>query len=322
MFTKKDIEFKSIYVINCLEKRNLRVSNGEMLLEDTENKKTLTKLPFQKILAIFVIGSITITTPLIEKCLRNNVALVVMKMNLRPVFFLCNSAEANFLLRKKQYELNKEDISIAKILMYNKIQNQLTLLVKTRKKDIQTMEAVTTCKNALDKIGQIEDYNELMGMEGMVAKNFFKAYFQEFEWNQRKPRMKCDYLNVTMDIGYTVLFNFVEVFVRMFGFDVYCGVYHRLWFKRKSLICDLVEPFRCIIDYQIRKSYNLKQFNPDDFIKQRNEVHLQYNKASEYYKIFYQTLIEYKVEIFTFVQKYYRCFMQGDFDKDCPMFSI
>ena len=46
--------------------------------------------------------------------------------------------------------------------------------------------------------------------------------------------MKSDVLNVTLDIGYSILFNFMESFIRMFGFDLYVGVFHRLWFKRKS----------------------------------------------------------------------------------------
>lgn len=68
MFTNKDIEYRSIFVINCINERDLRVSNGELLLENIEENKTLTKMPFQKILALFVIGHIRITTPLIDKC--------------------------------------------------------------------------------------------------------------------------------------------------------------------------------------------------------------------------------------------------------------
>lgn len=86
MFTNKDVEYRTIYVINCIKDRNLRVSNGELLLEEVEEKKTLTKLPFQKILALFVVGHIHVTTPLIEKCKKFNVALVVMKPSFRPVF--------------------------------------------------------------------------------------------------------------------------------------------------------------------------------------------------------------------------------------------
>jgi len=100
MFTHKDIQYRSIFVVNCIKNRNLRVSSGELLLEDSDEKKTLTKFPFQKILALFIIGPISITTPLIEKCKKFNVALVVMKANLRPVFFYSATAEANFLLRE------------------------------------------------------------------------------------------------------------------------------------------------------------------------------------------------------------------------------
>ena len=128
MFTNKDIEFRSIYVINCITDRELRVSSGELLLEDMQEHKVLTKLPFQKILALFVIGHIHVTTPLIEKCKKNNVALVVMKPSLRPVFYWSDAAEANFLVRKRQYEFDKNDISIARLLVENKIANHQKLL--------------------------------------------------------------------------------------------------------------------------------------------------------------------------------------------------
>ena len=108
MFTHKDIECRTIFVINCIKERSLRVSNGELLLEEqmeeSDKMKTLTKLPFQKILALFIVGHIKITTPLIEKCHKFGVALMVVKPNFRPVFYWANTAEANFLLHQKQYE--------------------------------------------------------------------------------------------------------------------------------------------------------------------------------------------------------------------------
>lgn len=323
MFTNKDVEYRTIYVINCIKDRNLRVSNGELLLEELEEKKTLTKLPFQKILALFIIGHIHITTPLIEKCKKFNVALVVMKPSLRPVFYWSNSAEANYLLRKKQYELSKDDISIAKWVVYNKIHNQLILLQKSRRSDDKTLEAKNICSVALsDYLAQVSEYNELMGLEGYVARVFFAAYYQDLDWKARCPRAKCDAVNATLDIGYTMLFNYVECFVRMFGFDVYVGVYHRLWFKRKSLICDLVEPFRCIIDRTVRVAFNRKQFSDKDFNVYKKEYRLKIEKNADYTKVFFDALIPYKMEIFTFVRSYYRCFMQGKSISDYPQFEV
>lgn len=231
MFTHKDIDMRSIFIVNCIEhNRSLRVSNGELLLEDNNNGKykTLTKFPFQKLFALFIIGHISITTPIIEKCKRFGVALVVMKPNLRPVLYISDTAEANFLLRKRQYSFPENDISIGKLLVKNKITNQMAALSKTRKRDIKTIASIELCQTVIASINDVDDYNELMGLEGVISKSFFTAYFQGHNWTGRHPRMKTDPLNVTLDIGYTILFNFVESFVRLFGFDIYVGVYHRM----------------------------------------------------------------------------------------------
>ncbi len=322
MFTSKDIQYRNVYVINCITDKELRLSNGELLLEDKNNNRTLTKLPFQKILALFIVGHIHITTPLIEKCKQNNVAIVVMKLSLRPVFFWSNSAEANFLVRKKQYEFSKDDLTIAKHLVINKINNQICLLKRTRRKDALTVNGLDLCIKAIEAVPYSCDYNELMGLEGIAAKSFFAAYFQEYNWDKRKPRTKSDYLNTLLDIGYTYLFNFIECFVRMFGFDIYVGIYHRLWFKRKSLICDLVEPFRCIVDKIIRTALNRKQFSQKDFELYKGEVHLKRDKNKEYSIVFFNALVEYKMQIFQYVQKYYRCFMRNKEINTYPIFTI
>lgn len=325
MFTHKDIEMRTIFVVNCIEhNRSLRVNNGELMLEELgeDKKKTLTKFPFQKLLALFIIGHITVTTPLIEKCKKYGVALVVMKPNLRPVFFWANSAEANYLLRKRQFDYRTEDLTVAKAIVYNKVLNQKSALLKTRKKDELTINALELCEASLNTLLNTTDYNQLMGLEGTIAKSFFSAYFQNQNWKGRHPRMKSDVINVTLDIGYTILFNFMECFVRMFGFDLYVGVYHRLWFKRKSLVCDLVEPFRCLIDHATLLAFNRKQFSEKDFTLIKREYRLKYEKCADYYKVFYDTLIAHKTDFFKFVQQYYRCFMGCKTVKDYPLFEF
>ncbi len=325
MFTHKDIELRTIFVVNCIEhERSLRVSSGELLLEEKEDdkKKTLTKFPFQKLLALFVIGHITVTTPLIDKCKKYGVALAVLKPNLRPVFFWANTAEANYLLRKRQFEFRTDDLTVAKAIVNNKILNQKAALQKTRRKDSETVEAASLCDAALNTLHDVSDYNHLMGLEGTVAKSFFSAYFQGHDWRGRHPRMRDDVMNVTLDIGYTVLFNFMETFIRMFGFDLYVGVYHRLWFKRKSLVCDLIEPFRCIIDHAVLLAFNRKQFSAKDFTLVKQEYRLKHEKCSDYYRVFYDALIAHKTDFFKYVQQYYRCFMGRKSVKEYPVFNF
>lgn len=321
MFTHKDIEFRSLFVINGTEHQSLKVSAGRLLLEDTKTGKAITKLPFPKILCLLVVGHTTITTALIEHCNKHGVPLVVMKPNFRPVFYFGNMAEANFLLRKKQYEYPQGCLEVAKCLIRNKIQNQGVLLGKIREKNPEINFARALISGSLSKINDAKDFRELMGIEGNVAKHYFKGYFEFANWTQRLPRVKQDHLNATLDIGYTMLFNYIDCMVRLFGFDPYMGVYHQLWFRRKSLVCDLMEPFRCIIDHQIRKSLKLGSFKATDFEKRKNAYYLKPESRKIYTKIFFEAIISNKSSIYKYIQSYYRCFMGRKSFTNYPTFN-
>lgn len=321
MFTHKDIENKSLFVINGLEKQRLKVSAGRLMLENEETGKAITKLPFPKILALIIVGHTTITTALIEHCNKNGIPMVVMKPNFRPVFYFGNMAEANYLLRKQQFENSKGVLEIAQVIIQNKMNNQLQLLQKTREKSDQILASKTIIENACQEVFKAIDYRELMGLEGRAAKAFFKAYFEFSEWNSRQPRVKTNSLNATLDIGYTMLFNYMDCMLRLFGFDPYMGVYHQLWFRRKSLVCDLMEPFRCIIEHQIRKSLKYGTFKPSDFQIKKSAYYLKSEMKKIYIKVFFEAIIAHKSAIYKFVQQYYRCFMGKKSVTNYPIFN-
>lgn len=322
MLTRKDIQYRTIFVINCTNSRTLRVSNGELLLEDDAEERTLTKMPFQKILALFVVGSISITTPLLENCRKYNVAIVVVKPTFRPVFFWSAGADSNFNIRHRQHTFPADDISIAKVIVGNKIRNQLALLKKTRMNNDLINLAKQQCEKALSDIKSISEYKQLLGTEGNVARYYFSAYFNQLNWKSRIPRAKHDVLNATLDLGYTILFNFIECFASIFGFDLYIGIYHRKWFKRKSLICDLMEPFRCIIDHETRLAFRKHKCSISDFKLCGNRYQLRYEMIGKYCNMFFDAIVEYKENIFLYMQEYYRCFSRGRQTELYPSFQI
>lgn len=59
-------------------------------------------------------------------------------------------------------------ISIARVIVENKICSQRELLQKTRKTDALSKEAIWACNMYADKARHSKDYNELMGIEGRV----------------------------------------------------------------------------------------------------------------------------------------------------------
>lgn len=321
MFTHKDIQNRSLFIINGTEHQYLKVAAGQLVLHDSEAKTIITKIPFPKILALMVVGHTSLTTALVEHCNKYSVPLVVMKPNFRPVFYYGNMAEANFLLRKKQYQSPPIVLQTACCLVKNKIHNQLGLLERTRERNELVTQAKAVLQKSLQQTEAIKDYKELLGIEGNASKNFFEAYFIHFEWKNRQPRVKSDTLNATLDIGYTMLFNYIECMTRLFGFDPYVGVYHQLWFRRKSLVCDLMEPFRCIIEHQIRKAINYETFKPDqDFELINCAFTLKKGLGKVYCKEFFEAIVKYKTEIFKYIQQYYRAFMADKDISEYPFF--
>ena len=136
---------------------------------------------------------------------------------------------------------------------------------KIRVKNQYIKEGIALLDSLSDSLCENMDYLTVMGIEGNAAKVYFPRMFDNVNWNGRKPRIKNDYINVTLDIAYTMLFNIVDAMLQVYGFDTYYGVFHKCFYMRKSLVCDLMEPMRPIVDYAIRKAINLGQCKKEDF---------------------------------------------------------
>jgi CRISPR-associated protein Cas1 len=256
------------------------------------------------------VGDISITSVLIEKCVKYGISLCLLKNNLELYAEIASRAEGNYLLRDKQYKNSPEgELDLAKCVVRNKINNQLVLLRMEKKADA----AIKGVENeVVAKIETVKDGQELLGIEGNMTKIFFQLYFSDLGWRRRMPRTKFDPYNVLLDIGYTFLFNYVDALLRLYGFDTYKGFYHKLFFQRKSLTCDIVEPLRCIIDRQLLKSFNLKQINERDFKVMSGRYVLEYSKSQKYAEIFLGAITNRKEEIFSYVKDFYRHIMNEE----------
>ena len=281
--------------------------------------KIINQLSAHKVFALFIIGEASVTTGLIKKCRELGVSLFLLKNNFEVYGKVIAEAEGNYLLRQRQYGLNEaKELVLAKNVVKNKLLNQLALLKQNNliiSNEVEAKEKIIQQKISLAASGK-----ELLGLEGAFTKEYFAAFFKEMNWHKRLPRTKVDITNLLMDIGYTFLFNFIEAMLALYGFDAYKGFYHKLFFQRKSLACDLMEPFRCLIDKQIVKAYHLKQINEKDFKLEKGRYFLPFDKQQKYIKLFLDGLMDYKEGIFIYVYDFYRCLMNDD--KELPSFKI
>jgi len=321
MLTMPDFREKTVVFFqasNDLEHK-LKFLNQNVVF--SKDDKTETKVSCHRLLALFIVGDFSLTTQLIQKCGRYGISLVLLKRNFSTYASFFANAEGNVLLRMKQYSCSPDfALEISKKLIENKVRNQLNLLRYIGVDAIRDEERKVYRKRKVEEIKEAVGNKVLLGIEGSVSRDFFGLYFKELGWKKRAPRTKLDEINFLLDLGYSMLFNYIESLCRIFGFDVFKGVYHQEFYQRKSLVCDLIEPFRCIIDKTILKSFNLGQFNKSEFKSTKYRCSLTYEISSKYSHIFFKEILANKEDVYNFIKTYYYYILNetGDF----PVFEI
>ena len=289
------------------EKASFR--NDNLILTDKEGKLKF-QITCYRIFALFIIGDISITSGLIQRAKRFGFTIVLMNRGFKLYSVIGTRMEGNTLLHRKQYEYNSNEL--ANFIVKNKIKNQRDALNNIRNKQPAHKEAIKLLDTSLNRLNEdVLSEESLLGIEGSASRVYFPQMFSNVRWEGRKPRIKSDYVNSTLDIGYNLLFNIIDALLQVYGFDVYCGIYHKEFYMRKSLVCDLMEPARPIVDYAVRKAINLKQFQQDDFEVINNQYVLKYKASPKYVDVFVNAVLDKKNELFVFIQSYYRSFMKG-----------
>ncbi len=319
MLSISDFQKKQIIFLITSQGDKLSFSNDNVVVKD-KNGTIKHQSTCYRLFMICVIGNISITSGLIQRSKKFGFSICLMSTTFKVYEVLGARMEGNTLLRQHQYAY--VGTSIGRKIEQNKIANQSATLKQIRNKSEYLKDGIEMLDKLMEALKTETDYLTIMGIEGNAAKIYFPRMYENVKWTGRKPRIKNDYINVTLDIGYTILFNIVDAILQVYGFDTYYGVFHRCFYMRKSLVCDIMEPMRPIVDYAIRRAINLGQCKNDDFEEYNNQWHLKYTRSSTYVQFLMSAILEYKDDIFIYIQKYYRYFMKMKSIEDVPVFSI
>lgn len=321
MMSLPDFRYKQILVhVAGGSGERLRFRADNIVLEDREGN-ILVQHSCHQIFALFIIGEVSLTSVLIRQCTAFGFPIVLLGRNMRPIAKIHCGAEGNTLLRMKQYKADDgRNLTIAKEFIRQKIANQIGLLKALRHLSADDQGAVRILISLC--VDSAHSTKELMGIEGTASRVFFSAYFRPLAWKRREPRCKSDIPNLLLDIGYTYLFQFVAALLSLYGFDLYCGVHHRFFYQRMSLVCDMVEPFRCIIDRRLRKAHNLGQINREDFFFRDGQWNLEWKNQARYVKLFFKDILAEKESLFLYCQRYYRWFARDRPISEFPVYRI
>ena len=319
MISALDFKKKQIVFVLFNEGEKMSFSNDNIVIKTPDNK-----IKFQcscyRLFMVYAVGNCSITSVVISKAKKFGFFIAFMTSGFRLYSVIGAEKDSNTLLKINQYTY--DGIELAKHITKNKITNQWKSIGFVRDKSDSQVEAIKTIKQYVPKVDECKNLNEIMAYEGLSAKLYFKNHFNNVLWQGRQPRVKRDITNSVLDIGYTLLFAFIDSLLSAYGFDTYKGVMHRQFYMRKSLVCDLVEPFRPLIDIQVKKSINLKQIKEDDFLLIKGQYRLKWNCSAKYVQFLMKPIMEEKDSIFLYIQSYYRAFMKKSEVDKFPVFDI
>ena len=118
-------------------------------------------------------------------------------------------------------------------IVKNKIMNQALLLKKTKS---------LKYKLILSYIDEVVD-GDKTNREGHAAKVYFNALFgNDF------VRNSDDSINAALNYGYAILLSTINKEIINNGYLTQLGIHHKNEFNEFNLTCDLMEPFRIVID--------------------------------------------------------------------------
>ncbi|MFV0440031.1 MAG: CRISPR-associated endonuclease Cas1 [Lachnospirales bacterium] len=291
----------------------------------TLDNKIIQEVPIKLIETLVITGKVVVTNGVMEALLNDNINFIWVGYNGKFVGRLENVKSYNILRQYKQfklYEQGDKKLEIAKKIILGKTKNQKTILMRYNKNlknnDIEIV--INKISYMIKKIDRVESVSELMGVEGYIAKLYFKGVGsivpKEFEFTKRTKFPPKDAVNSVLSFGYSLLFNDLCSIIISKRLNPYIPVLHSLQNGHQALCSDLMEEWRpIIVDSLVINMFKNNEFHIDDFTKNdygvfitpfamRKFIRKYENKMASYHKFLdgsamdYRTSIEHQVNLF------------------------
>ena len=137
----------------------------------------------------------------------------------------------------------RQSTQLASDLLFTKVQNQHTL--------IRSLEPALS---PLPRLAS-NSFNRILRLEAKWARFFWAKYFRAASQDLfvREKRQAQAPLNIALNYGYGFLYHAIEWQCIASGLEPGIGIIHRNRRSRPSLVCDLVEPFRCCVELYVMR---------------------------------------------------------------------
>ncbi len=252
----------SIYITT--QGTSLTIQNKR--LEVSQNGETLGQALLHSVSRICIFGAAHLSYQLIDHCLRNGITVHYFSTHGKYKGMLYGQEIMSYKILEQHLQTSDRDaLPLIKQIIAGQITSRISML---KRKSIPTDQL----QEALKKIPNARSIDSLRGMEGHAAAAYWNAFPQVLStpsfFNGRSKRPPKDIANSLLSLGYVLMTSEIEPHVRYYGLNPYRGFLHQFRHGRKSLVLDLLEQFRPVIERFTVNMLNKQQLGRKHFTKE------------------------------------------------------
>ncbi|KDR96748.1 CRISP-associated protein Cas1 [Peptoclostridium litorale DSM 5388] len=260
--------------------------DGENVVIKVKNLEKF-RMPIHNLEGIICFGYTGASPSLMALCAERNVGLSFLSENGHFYARVTGKTTGNVILRREQYRQAdnlEKALDVARNCITAKIGNSRTVLkrsIRDHSSSLDSDKLKRVCEGLTYKIDRIErcsGLDELRGVEGDAAREYYSAFDElilcqkeAFYMKERTRRPPMDNMNALLSFLYTILAHDVQSAIESVGLDPYVGFLHRDRPGRAGLALDIMEELRPYLADRVALTLiNRRQITEKGFVKKES----------------------------------------------------
>jgi CRISPR-associated protein Cas1 len=247
---------------------------GETLLV-TRGGRPLRRVRMAELSQVLLFGQVQLSTAAVARLVRREVDVVFLTQQGYFRARLVGTGVRQARLRLAQLRRALEPgfcVAVSRSLVVGKINHQRQVLLRAQRRlhDEALADALGRLRLLAEECAREEDLERLRGFEGMAAAVYFGQFGKllrvpDLTFAGRSRRPPRDPVNACLSFGYALLGNVLETELLRCGLEPLVGFLHQPEHGRPSLMLDLLEESRPLVDALVLRLVNRRQLGPVDF---------------------------------------------------------
>jgi len=242
------------FSINVKDSKIILKNHHDPFSEGTTEKWFVKDMPYQRIV---LQGKGYISTDSLSLLSKNNRSVILLDNRGNPVTFCSGMRDSLTATRYRmaQYDTFRNKAKrdyLAEQILKVKLESQIRFLKLTNNPELK------------DGIVKLERSGQ---SEAVSSRYYFDCYAKliddRFQFTKRnsiriEKKNATDIINALLNYGYSVLAGQISSYINGVGLDPYYGFMHKNHTSFQSLVYDMMEPFRWLVDYSVWKISDAK----------------------------------------------------------------